>query len=65
MGTLALHSQIINRSEWLLRHWFTTEVDHESGGIWPLLDPRCSHGSRGRLTGRQERVRRPQPELDG
>jgi hypothetical protein len=22
----------------LLRHWFTTEVDHESGGIWPVLD---------------------------
>jgi hypothetical protein len=22
----------------LVRHWFTTEVDHESGGIWPLLD---------------------------
>ena len=40
MGTLALQGQIINRSEWLLRHWFTTEVDHESGGIWPLLDPR-------------------------
>ena len=22
----------------LVRHWFPTEVDHESGGKWPLLD---------------------------
>jgi hypothetical protein len=27
--------------EWLPRHWFTTGVDHESGGIRPLLDSRA------------------------
>ena len=31
--------------DWLLRHWFTTGVDHESGGIWPLLDSRAGQHS--------------------
>ena len=45
------------------------------GSLWKLImkvvgygrcsTHACSHGSRGRLTGRQERVGRPQPELDG
>ncbi len=32
---------MINHPEWLLRHWFTTGVDHEGGGIRPLLDRRA------------------------
>jgi hypothetical protein len=39
--------------DWLLRHWFTTEVDHESGGVWPLLDLHA--GSAGARNGRDHR----------